>query len=482
VAQRHEIPFDADMEANVLGAAITDPTVRQRLLADLTSEHFHIPNHREVFAAIRDIEQRGGQVDEITIRDELEGWHKCDRPAAHIVSNLLGQVGVPRDAIAYIPFLIDKHARRRFLSLVTEQQKIATNGASLERLPEIADVIRSLGTSSTIASAPTRLVNGGTFILDVPASTPALWGKDDDVLLARGESSIVYGPSGIGKTTLVQQLVLRLIGARDDDLLGFPVTPIEGRVFYIAADRPSQAARSFARMVDESDREVLNERLAIWKGPPDRDITEHPGLLLDMARERGAGLVVIDSLKDVAMDLEKGEIGSRLNRAIQTTLAAGVEVIVLHHPRKQTVGGGPPRHIDDVYGSTWITAGTGSVILLWGKPGDLVVELSHLKQPAGQVGPLKLLHDHGTGMTTIYEQNDVLTLLNHAHNGLSAPEAARALFETTDPKPNDVEKARRRLGALVRSGQAVFREGTRGGEGGSTPGRWYRTSRFEEVS
>jgi hypothetical protein len=42
---------------------------------------------------------------------------------------------------------------------------------------------------------------------------------------------------------------------------------------------------------------------------------------------------------------------------------------------------------DDVYGSTWLTAGTGSVILLNGEPGDPIVIMHHLKKPVAEGGP-----------------------------------------------------------------------------------------------
>ncbi len=40
----------------------------------------------------------------------------------------------------------------------------------------------------------------------------------------------------------------------------------------------------------------------------------------------------------------------------------------------------PGRRVQD--GSTWLTSGLGSVIVLDGEPGDPTVELRHLKQPA----------------------------------------------------------------------------------------------------
>jgi hypothetical protein len=64
-----------------------------------------------------------------------------------------------------------------------------------------------------------------------------------------------------------------------------------------------------------------------------------------------------------------------------------------------------------VYGSTWLTSGLGSVIVLDGKPGDPTVELRHLKQPAEPVGPLTLRHDHTAGVTVLFDNRpDLLDL------------------------------------------------------------------------
>jgi replicative DNA helicase len=171
----------------------------------------------------------------------------------------------------------------------------------------------------------------------------------------------------------------------------------------------------------------------------------------------GAGTVVIDSLKDVALDLSKDETGARLNAAFQLALAEGIEVSGIHHQRKASAGNPKPRSLSDVYGSVWITSGAGSVLLVWGEPGDSVVEISHLKQPLEDVGPLKILHDHRTGRSTIHEGVDLVAtaLLD---NGVTAQSAAQLLYETATPNRNQVERARRRLELLVRSGSLARRE------------------------
>ena len=289
-----------------------------------------------------------------------------------------------------------------------------------------------------------RAVDGASFALDTPEEVPAVWGEGQMIAWAQGEPAMLVAPEGVGKTSVAQQLALRRIGLGSAELLGMPVARDPRKTLYIAADRPRQAARSLSRMVSEEDRELLAERLTVWKGPLPFDIGLEPERLAVFAAELGAGTVIVDSLKDVARDLSKDETGSRVNLALQHVIAAGIEVLTDHHQRKGQ-DGKKPQKLDDVYGSTWITAGAGSVLLLWGEPGDSIVDLHHLKQPAEDIGPLKLRHDHARGATSLHESGDLFELVQQSRNGVTVVEAARHLFGMTEPLPNDVEKARRKL-------------------------------------
>jgi hypothetical protein len=294
---------------------------------------------------------------------------------------------------------------------------------------------------------------GGDWILDAPTETPTIWGgASGTVAWAKGEPLFIVGPEGVGKTTLGQQLVLVRIGLRRK-LLHMACEVDERPVLYIAADRPRQAQRSFSRMVIAADRDLLNERLHIWKGPLPFDLAAEPARLAEFVAAEGAGTVFIDSLKDVALDLTKDETGTRVNAALQEVVANDIEVCVNHHQRKGTEGR-KPRKLEDVYGSRWLTAGAGSVFLIWGEPGDLVVDFIHLKQPSEEIGPLQLIHDHGRGLTTVDDEVDLLGLAEAAGaEGLLVYEAAKVMFHTEDPDRNEVEKARRRLERLTDNGQ-----------------------------
>jgi replicative DNA helicase len=311
------------------------------------------------------------------------------------------------------------------------------------------------------AFRPHRTVDGWTFVSAADETIPACWGEGENVLAAEGEPTMIVGPDGVGKTSLGQQYALKRI--HGGELLGLPVKPIanDGRLLYIAADRPQQAARSMRRMVKPEDEDMLRDRLIVHKGPLPFDVVkEPPWTLRRFVEDLGASDVVIDSLKDLASELTKDEVGSAVNRAFQECIAEGLELLALHHQRKQQQGQKPPRTLADVYGSRWLTAGMGSVVCLWGEAGDLVVNLRHLKQPGEEVGPFDVLHDHVHGRTTVVERLDLEQLLASSPRGLSVREAALNLMGDLvhEPNRNEIEKARRKLNALVARNRAERRD------------------------
>jgi replicative DNA helicase len=296
-----------------------------------------------------------------------------------------------------------------------------------------------------------RIVTGGTFALDIPDITPAIWGADSEVLWAEGESMLIVGPPGVGKTTITHQIVLARLGLLET-VLGWPVKPAVGKLLYLACDRPAQIARSLHRMVSEEHRELLDDRLVIWRGPPPKDFAKDPLTLTKMAQDEGADTVFIDSLKDVALGLVDDDVGAGYNRARQHALAEGIDLAELHHQRKGQ-GGVKPKALEDVYGSIWLTAGAGSVLLIWGQGGDPLVELIHLKQPADQIQqPVSVSHDHDRGVSTLVGAVDILTMIRNAGAGFTAPQVARLMYEKT-PTKAETEKVRRKLDWFVKDGR-----------------------------
>jgi AAA domain len=325
------------------------------------------------------------------------------------------------------------------------------------------------------AQPPEHAVRGGQFLFGHQYdSGPALWGDGPTVLWSPGEPLMIAAYQGLGKTTLAGQLTRALIGCGNPVVLGFPVVSTAARVLYLAMDRPKQIRRSLRRQFTAEQTEVLDDALVVWPGPPAADLAAQPLLLLGLAEHHHADIVVVDSLKDAALKLSSDETGAAWNRATQHLLMSGRELLVLHHPRKLPHNEKDRRlTIEDIYGSTWITNGCGSVILLNGEPGDPIIEFRHLKQPHEEVGPFQITHDPDTGQLSVGQQVDLVALVRRkGADGLIAKDAARALFDTDEPSRAQTEKARRKLEKLVPD--ALYRRGgTTGGSAGGTPATFF---------
>lgn len=462
------IPFDLETEEALLGSIMLSRAAIS-VAADIgiTAADFYKPRHASIWTAACTVHASGAHCDPVTLASALNGWIG-DNAQAELMRI---QAATPASANAhwYAATVRDRARRRSIMALAAELAEAARDGG------DTAALIARATELATIDADTSRLVAGGSFVLDAPDRPTAIWGADNRIMWATQESLLICGPAGVGKTTLVIQLVAGRLGILDE-LLGLPITPA-GKGLYLACDRPGQIQRAFARLFGPEHRALLDERLVIWRGPPAQDFGRNPQALLSMCRRAGADFVVIDSLKDVAIGLADDDVSAGLNSAIQLALAEGVDVVALHHQRKGQAGA-KAKTLEDVYGSTWVTAGAGSVVLLWGQAGDPVIELIHLKQPATEVGPLQIDHDHDAGTTSVFRGDvDPLRILKRAADGITAVDLAVLAHGVDKPSDNQVKKTRRKLEWFVREGLAHRVDGARGGRGGTVPDRYYAVAR-----
>ncbi|WP_262058558.1 DnaB-like helicase N-terminal domain-containing protein [Streptomyces sp. STR69] len=462
-------PSDPDAERALINRCINFSDEYKTAADIVGSDDFTQPAYRTLWDAIGQQLAESKPVDPVSLRATIEtaGQLRLFSNGA-LIWDIAREIG-PGDAEYYAGLVHAKTRLRRIDDLAVRLRSGVLNGGAAEDLEE--QITGYVQQRSSHATGGSRFVPGGSFILDRPDTVPAIWGEGDNVLWAEGEALIIAGPAGVGKTTVGQQVLLAAIGIRPH-ALGLAVRPAK-RVLYLASDRPQQAARSMARMVTHEHRDLLNQHLTFWPGPPPKDFIKDPGVLLRLCKQADADMVCLDSLKDMAGELASEEGGQAINSAIQRTLVEGIEVLALHHHRKQgggKEGGKEPTSLDELYGSTWITAGAGSVVSLWGAAGDPIVSFKHLKQPSSECGPWRLKHDHPAGVTEVWHEVDVLDILAHARGPLTPHQLACQIYSPDKGKPSasEVEKARRRLDQLVEKGLAhkISNGGGRGSQTG----------------
>jgi hypothetical protein len=301
------------------------------------------------------------------------------------------------------------------------------------------------------------ILDGRTWLRSGSAIVETLWGDQVDALVPRLQPTLIVGETGAGKTTLAHHIILGAIGVPTfADVLGWPVRELsEGeRVLYLASDRPDQARLALLRYftpATEQGWRLLEERLRVWRGPPPATLAKSPGLLLEMAEATGAALVVVDSTKDMADKLSDDNVGSAINQAHQFVVASGRDMIALHHPRKRGRDHADTRPtLDDVYGSSWLSAGAGSVLFLIDEP--LSTEVLQLKTPNGRESNFRFRMDPATG-TLAVANDDILAAVGAGGTaGISTRQVAIAVLGVPDPSEAQVERIRRRLKVLQVSG------------------------------
>lgn len=466
-------------ERAVLGAVIRHDGATAEAIKWLFPSDFADVRHGHIFDAATDLNARGVEPTYATLLAELKRHGNLH---GHLTVEYV--LGLPDEAcltvqIGHHAEIVRVEARRRRLADEFRRgiQKLDETDAT--DLPELVRGIQrqlaDAGIADEDAAGPLDkfAYDGWGFLKHQGADVEPVWGRRGSVAWPMGEACMIAGASGVGKTTIAHQVLLGRLGI-GGEVLGMPVRPTESKVLYLAMDRPMQIARAFSRLVTEEHEDILRDRLVWWGGPLPAVLEKEPWVLAELAEHHGADTIIVDSIKDTIKKVSDDECGNAFNRARQNALAEGLQLLELHHNRKGQAGAVREETIDAIYGSAWLVNGAGSVFGLFGDPGDPVVRMRHLKQSSGDLGSFEVRHDFDRGVSAIDAAADPLVLMRQNADGLSPQEFAWALNGSADkPSRNDIEKARRKLDALVAKGLATKVDGMRGGADGGQSARYF---------
>ncbi|MEV6727646.1 DnaB-like helicase N-terminal domain-containing protein [Streptomyces sp. NPDC051364] len=474
-------PYDADAEAAVLGACMHGVDVIDAVRNLLDGPDFYRPAHETVWRTILSLRSEDLPTDPIVLGNRLQEQGDLNRVGGKVyMHQLYGATPSVDGALHYAGIVRQKADLRRLLaSGIRTVQRAMEPGADPDAIrSEVESEVRA-ERERALASGQGRLsryiTDGWRFITETGADKEPLWGTREQTAWASGESLMIVGAPGVGKTTLAHQLIFARLGLADS-VLDMPVAPGK-RVLYLAMDRPKQIAHAMARRIGPEHESRMRDGLAVWQGPLPATLDKEPDLLADLAAAHQADTIVIDSLKDAMSTLVDDALAVAYNNARQRAIRNGVEVMELHHQRKGSEG--MPRaqrpSLDRVYGSTWLTSGAGTVLFVSGEAGDLAVTIHQVKCSTGEIGPLQVIHDHERGTSQVDPALDPAEMLRKRPDGLTVRELAVIQSGENNPDRAATEKARRILDRLVKNGLAAKAEGAAGGNGGGQQAR-YRTS------
>jgi len=213
-----EVLYNLEAEESVLGAILIDPQAITYVADRLKPQHFFRDKNQMVYSACLKLYFDNKQVDELTVNHELsERGQLTDLGGASYIVGLVAKIAT-MTGIEYYADIIIKLASRRALRLASKQIEDLANmedtdkayGTALSILMNIYEPNKGIKTRTPKERAEFAL-DRYTTLKDGDKSSVIWFGiKSLDKYggMQAGNSVIIAGPSGKGKTTLAAQIAL----------------------------------------------------------------------------------------------------------------------------------------------------------------------------------------------------------------------------------------------------------------------------------
>jgi replicative DNA helicase len=323
ITSEKTLPQNLEAERSVLGAILLDPPAINLVVPILDPDDFFPDTHRRIYAAMFELSQRSGQIDVLTLREELDRTGAVEKiGGASYLTSLLDGVPDVGNVEHYARIVKEKSTLRR---LIRAGQRIVRDGLTGERdaesllgeaTGEIFDIAEGAvqGGFEQIGTVVTRnleiiedargrqgMLSGlATGFKDLDRMTSGLQGTDLIVLAAR--------PS-VGKTSFALNIAQH-VAIREGRAVGFfslemSKEQLGFRVLCSEADVDAKKVRDGYASKEAMQRLVLaqskihNARFYIDDGAA-LSVPEMRAKGQRLKREHGLDLLVVDYIQLMA--------------------------------------------------------------------------------------------------------------------------------------------------------------------------------------
>ena len=416
--QNGNLPVSYEAEQSVLGAILLKPDCFGDLINHVSADDFYIDEHREIFLAMHKLFSQSGNIDYVTVIEQLvnKGVMDAER-AKQAITRILNAVPTAANAADYARIVRDRALRRSLINICKDiGESAASETDSSEHLLEAAEK-RIYSLSDSHISGDFR------HIKDVikenyhhlqelsqnpegSAGLPTGFADIDRLLvgMGKGDMVIVGARPGVGKTSFTMNIATRASKSMNKAVCVFS---LEMSAEQLVMRMISSEAKIDSRILRSG--ELLPEHwnsLAIAANSLSQCnilIDDTPGMSVTMMksrlrRVRNLGLVVIDYLQlmqgETKNDSRAQEVGE-ISRGIKLMAKEfGVPVLTCAQLNREVTankGSGRLPQLSDLRDSGSIEQDADSVMFLHKKEGEeLKVQVVVAKNRHGATGLVEL--------------------------------------------------------------------------------------------
>lgn len=212
-----ELPVDIEAENALIGAMLLSNTAFLKSIDRVKASDFYEDTYATIFEAMRNIHTRGGAVDLVTMKSELQRMQKLERVGGtRTLLEARETVPSAKNVEHYIEQVLNTSGKRQMIDLGSALHSDGTNPAlsAAEVIARAAEKFQKVSSDSRAIEKVSRVLLGRGMMEGIEPPEE----MEPDILL-RGKVHSLYAAPGAGKTFVSLWLSARAIERNETVLL-----------------------------------------------------------------------------------------------------------------------------------------------------------------------------------------------------------------------------------------------------------------------